>query len=169
MWEKFRRGAYSILGIYVFIAVISGALAFQFITLSLYFGKPVFQVFIVRETYIITIAALVGIFSGALVYLMFFLQGNNQITKEKNVLYKVKTQSRILFYLRYFVLFGLGGSAALLARNILGLNGAENFLQVIFSRMNIIDYVGIFVSGGIFGFIFSIGLKKRLKKVYLLK
>ncbi|MCK4812982.1 MAG: hypothetical protein KAT14_03485, partial [Candidatus Marinimicrobia bacterium] len=166
MFKKFKELEYLILAKYYFLGIVLAVLIYQFVTISLSSHSLRLDAFIEAETNIRLFASLIGGFFGGLVYLLISRNEEQRKLREKIIWKKIKEKGN-----RYIILVGvlacsLGFFVTGLIKAALDMESKTNFFQSLFSYENNVNYIGRILAAGLFGLFLSIGVIKRLKKMY---
>lgn len=162
MFKNFKKYEYLTLTRYCLLGIIVSVLVFQFVTMSLTDHSLRFDALWATETFIRLISILIGGLLGGLILL--FLPQNEliEIARWKRLTNKGESNFILVNVFAFSFAFFVGG----LVFEALDMKTYDHFFASLFSLENTINYIGRIIAAAVFGLFFSLGMIKRMKKMY---
>lgn len=164
MWKRCKDLQCLTIIKYYFIGIVAAVIVYQFVTNSIINHKLSFSSFIEKETFKHMIATLIGGFVGGFVFILMSNK-TDRLIKEKIFWENIKNRNT-QFFIRNLLALSIAGFTYKLIGNFFDLESYDNFIQILFSRNFIIEYVGMIFAMIVFSILISVGIKKRLHLLY---
>jgi hypothetical protein len=166
MWNKIKQSKYLHLGQYFLLGIILGVFVYQFVTQSLLGQRIDLKVLVERETLVFLFSCLVGSTLGGMVYIIISLNDKTRVRREFSNWIKMKNAKISSVILKAMFALSMGAFVGMLAKRTMDMESYDFFTSSLFSRENIISYIGAVVAACVFAIPLSIGAVKRLKLLY---
>lgn len=165
MWKKIVEAKYPAIAKYYFSGIVLAVIVYQLVTESMRHQQLYFKALIETGMIKHIVAAITGGFVGGIVFILLTINNKNRNKKEER-LWAISVKNGSTLFITNIIVFMLGGIVFKLVGHFLEAITTDAKAQSLFSADARIEYAGMLVSMIIFAVFLTIGIKKRLHRLY---